>query len=61
MLPPIPKNKDEQIRLLEMAVGELIELLMNWGGWDNYCSALDLLPDECYRIAERAYTTGVFD
>jgi len=54
-LGPIPRSAEKQVVLLERAVAELFEMLMDERGWDNPGSIADLLSDEVNRIAHRAY------
>ena len=57
-LGPIPKSQAEQIELLEHAVYELYDWLMDELGWDNPASISDRLSDQVNKIAHRAYERG---
>jgi hypothetical protein len=54
-LPPIPKSQTKQIQLLERAVAELYDWLLDLQGWDNPASIADRLSDEVNLISYRAY------
>ena len=54
-LPKIPSAPAKQIVLLEHAVADLIERLMDETGGDNPGDVIDLLADECNQIAWRAW------
>lgn len=54
-LGPIPKSPEKQVILLERAVAELFDMLMDELGWDNPGSVADVLSDQVNRIAHRAY------
>jgi hypothetical protein len=54
-LPKIPTAPAKQIALLEHAVADLIERLMEETGGDNPGDVIDLLADECNQIAWRAW------
>jgi hypothetical protein len=54
-LGPIPRSPEKQVALLERAVYDLFEMLMDELGWDNPGSVADRLSDEVNRIAHRAY------
>lgn len=54
-LGPIPKSPEKQVILLERAVAELFDILMDELGWDNPGSVADELSDQVNRIAHRAY------
>jgi hypothetical protein len=54
-LGPIPKSPEKQVILLERAVAELFDMLMDELGWDNPGSVADELSDEVNRIAHKAY------
>ena len=54
-LGPIPKSPEKQIVLLERAVYDLFEILMDELGWDNPGSVADELSDQVNKIAYRAY------
>ncbi len=53
--PQIPSAPAKQIVLLEHAVADLIERLMDETGGDNPGDVIDLLADECNQIAWRAW------
>jgi hypothetical protein len=53
--PRIPSSPQKQIVLLEHAVADLIERLMDETGGDNPGDVIDLLADECIKIAWRAW------
>jgi hypothetical protein len=57
-LGPIPKSPEKQVELLEYAVFELFDWLMDELGWDNPGSVADRLADEVNKIAYRAYERG---
>lgn len=57
-LDPIPGSSEKQIELLEHAVYEMFELLMDELGWDNPGSIADRLSDQVNKIAYRAYERG---
>ncbi len=54
--PPIPKDPKDQIVLLEHAVADLIEALLNELGGDNPGDVIDrVCADQCCKIAWRAW------
>lgn len=57
-LGPIPKSPEKQIELLEYAVFEMFEWLMDELGMDNPGSVADRLSDQVNQIAYRAYEKG---
>jgi len=60
-LPPIPKSQTKQIQLLERAVAELYDWLLDLQGWDNPASIADRLSDEVNLISYRAYENHLED
>ena len=54
----IPSSPEKQVQLLEYAVYELFEWLMDELGYDNPGSIADRLADEVNKIAHRAYERG---
>lgn len=54
-LPKIPTAPTKQIMLLEQAVADLIDRIMDETGGDNPGDVIDLLADECNQIAWRAW------
>jgi hypothetical protein len=54
-LGPIPRSPEKQVVLLERAVYDLFEMVMDELGWDNPGSVADRLSDEVNRIAHKAY------
>ena len=57
-LGPIPESPEKQIELLEYAVFEMFEWLMDVLEWDNPGSVADRLSDQVNQIAYRAYEKG---
>jgi hypothetical protein len=57
-LDPIPKSPEKQIELLEYAVFEMFEWLMDELDMDNPGSVADRLSDQVNQIAYRAYEKG---
>ena len=58
--PPIPKDDKKQIALLEVAVADLIEALLNEIGGDNPGDIIDrVCADECCKIAWRAWDRSI--
>ena len=57
-LGPIPGPPEKQIVLLERAVFELYDWIMEDLGWDNSTSISDRLSDQVNQIAQRAYDRG---
>jgi hypothetical protein len=57
-LGPIPKSPEKQIELLEHAVYEMFEWLMDELDYDNPGSIADRLSDQVNKIAYRAYEKG---
>lgn len=53
--PKAPSAPAKQIMLLEHALADLIERLMDETGGDNPGDVIDLLADECITIAWRAW------
>jgi hypothetical protein len=60
-LPPIPKSQTKQIQLLELAVAELYDWILDLKGWDNPASIADKLSDETNLISCRAYDNHIDD
>jgi len=54
-LGPIPRSPEKQVILLQRAVYELFEMLMDELNWDNPGSVADRLSDEVNKIAQKAY------
>jgi hypothetical protein len=54
-LGPIPKSPEKQIELLEYAVFEMFEWLMDELGMDNPASVADRLADQVNHIAFMAH------
>ena len=54
-LGPIPRSPEKQVILLQRAVYELFEMLMEELNWDNPGSIADRLSDEVNKIAHKAY------
>jgi len=54
----IPRSQDKQIELLERAVYELYDWLIDLLGHDNAHGISDKLSDEINLIAHRAYERG---
>jgi hypothetical protein len=57
-LGPIPESPEGQIELLEYAVFEMFEWLMDELDMDNPGSVADRLSDQVNQIAYRAYEKG---
>lgn len=57
-LGPIPRSPEKQIELLEYAVFEMFEWLMDELNMDNPASIADRLADQVNQIAYRAYEKG---